>query len=314
MNTKNTSKDEKIKQIELKLDSENLKSRYILKKIFDLFNLKKALEIMRFNNKLQNKLNINITYYKEYSQTYSSIEIELKLIDNENGKFINISEQDYEYYHIYFDDSKEEIKRHYLKENEKVKKIKIIINYQVKSFKQLFASCKCISSIIFKRFSRNNITNMNNMFYKCSSLKELNLSNFNTDNVRDMSSMFSKCESLKELNLSNFNTTKVTDMSNMFSWCSSLKELNLSNFNTNNVTKMNHMFSGCSSLKELNLLNFNSNNLTDISYMFSWCSSLEELKFYDFNTNNLIYMNNIFDGCSDYLKKKIKEKIKNINF
>ena len=50
------------------------------------------------------------------------------------------------YYHIYFDKSKEEIKRNYLNENEKVKIINIRIDYQVKYFKELFLFfyCTCI--------------------------------------------------------------------------------------------------------------------------------------------------------------------------
>ena len=214
MNSEIISKNEKIIQIKSKLDSEYLKSKYILKKIFEHFNSKKALDIIRYNKYFQNKFNIDITYYQEYSQYYSSIIIELKLDDDKYGIFINRPEQDKKYYHFYFDNSKEEINRNYLKENEKVKNIKIIIDYQIKSFENLFANCKCISSIYFKQFSRNNITNMSYMFYKCSSLKELNLSNFNTNRVNSMSNMFSKCSSLKELNLSNFNTNKVIDMSN----------------------------------------------------------------------------------------------------
>ena len=72
-------------------------------------------------------------------------------------------------------------------------KNKIIIYYQVKSFKELFFDCKCSESINFKKFYRNNITNMRFMFYYCSSLKELNLNNFNTNKVRDMRYMFRRC-------------------------------------------------------------------------------------------------------------------------
>ena len=78
-------------------------------------------------------------------------------------------------------------------EEDKVTKIKIIIDYQVKSFKGLFSLCECIESINFKKFYRNNIDNMGDMFYGCSSLKELNLNNFNTNNVTDMRSMFYGC-------------------------------------------------------------------------------------------------------------------------
>ena len=109
---------------------------------------KKSLNIMKYNKKLQTRLNISINDYKEYSE----IEIELKLADSKYGKFINIPDEEKKYYHIYFDNANKEIKRNYLEENEKVKMIKIIIDYQVKSFKELFYKCNCIESIFFKKF------------------------------------------------------------------------------------------------------------------------------------------------------------------
>ena len=115
-------------------DFRNVNSNFILKKIFDIMNKKKSLLIVKYNKEIQNRLNIATKDYKEYCQ----IEIELKLVDNKYGKFINISEKDEECYHIYFNDSKEEIKRNYLKEKEKVNTIKIIIDYQVESLKKLF--------------------------------------------------------------------------------------------------------------------------------------------------------------------------------
>ena len=146
-----------------------------------------------------------------------------------------------------------EIKNKYeINKIDKVTKIKIIIDYQIKSFKELFSDCYCIESINFKKFYRNNITDMSYMFYGCSSLKELNLNNFNTNNV--------------------------TDMRNMFNGCSSLKELNLNNFNTNNVTNMSYMFYGCSSLKELNLNNFNTNNVTDMRWYVLWMFIIKRIK------------------------------------
>ena len=87
-------------------------------------------------------------------------------------KFINIDENDDLYYHIYFNDNNEEIKNKYeINEEDKVTKIKIIIDYQVKSFKDLFSYCCSIEFINFKKFYRNNITNMSYMFRGCSSLK-----------------------------------------------------------------------------------------------------------------------------------------------
>ena len=121
-------------------------------------------------------------------------------------------------------EAKEE-KRYELMGTEKVKKIKIVINHQVKSFKELFKYCGCINSIFFKQFYRINITDMSEMFYGCSLLNELNLSNFNTDKVTDMCRMFSRCSSLEELNLYNFNANNVKIISMLFYGCTSLKEL-----------------------------------------------------------------------------------------
>ena len=167
--------------------TDNINSKYILSKIYDNMTKKKKLEIVKYNKRIQNRLNLDVKDYKEYSE----IEIEIIPIKDKYGKFINIKENDKLYYHIYFNDNNEEIKNKYdIKEEDKVKKIKIIIDYQVKSFERLFCKCECIESINFKKFYRNNITDMSHMFYYCSSLKELNLNNFNTNNVTNMERMF----------------------------------------------------------------------------------------------------------------------------
>ena len=172
----------------------------------------KQLEIVKYNNKLKKRLNLSINDYIEYSQLYSSIELELKPADNQYGKFINIKEEELEYFHIYFDTSNEEQIRNYIKENEKVKIIKIKIDYQIQSFKNLFANCKCINFISFKKFNRINIADMTGMFENCSFLFKLNLSNFKTNNVTSMRNMFCDCRFLIELNLSSFTTSNVTSM------------------------------------------------------------------------------------------------------
>ena len=226
----------------------NVKSHYIILKFFEYLTERKYLETIRYNKSIQKRINININHYKAYSETKTSIELDIIPMKGKYGKFININEEDKKYFHIYFNDNKnEQIKSTSLNENDKISKINIFIDYQVESFNKLFDNCKCIESICFKKFYRNNVTDMRIMFYGCSSLKELNLSNFNTNNVIDMGHMFYGCSSLNELNLSNFKTNNVTNMNEMFYGCSSLKELNLSNFNTNNVTGMNKMFYDCNS-------------------------------------------------------------------
>ena len=244
----------------------NLKNDFFLEKIFNNLNKKKSLVIVKYNKNIKKRINININDYKEYSGKYSSIEIEIKPVSNKYGQFINIKKEDKNYYHIYFNNNKKEIKRNYIKEGEQIKIIKIIINYQIESLENLFYSCKYIESINFKKFFRNNMTNMSGMFYRCSSLKELNLNNFKTNNVVDMSMMFSECSSLKELNLNNFNTNNVTNISYMFYGCLFLKELNLNNFNINEGVDMYGMFIGCP--KELiTKIKTQYTNFTDEAFM-----------------------------------------------
>ena len=196
-----------------------------MQKVFNNLEIKKSLNIVKYNKNIKRRININIKDYKEYSEKFSSIEIEIKPINNKFIQFINIRDEDNIYYHIYFDNNKKEIKRKYINKNEDIKIIKIIIDYQVESFEKLFNDCDCIESINFKKFHRNNINDMNAMFRGCSSLKELNFTNFNTNNVSNMNDMFCRCSSLKELDLEYFNTNNVTYMGYMFYGCSIIKRI-----------------------------------------------------------------------------------------
>ena len=264
----------------------NIHSKYLLKQIFFKLQPKKLFEFIKYNKNIQKKLDIGINDYK----TFNKIELEIIPLCKEDiiNYFIKIPFDKKSYFHIYFNDEKNEIKRNYFtKDDNNIKKIKIIIDEEIKSFKELFYQCICINKINFIKFNRNDIIDMSFMFYGCSSLKELNLYYFSTINVNNMSYMFDGCSSLKELNLNKFDTRNVIDMSFMFAKCSLLKELNLNNFNTSNVTNMRFMFSKCSLLKELNLKNFNTNNEVNMYCMFS--------------------------GCSDELKMKIKNHINNIS-
>ena len=149
MNFENISNVSKMNQFQSKNIFEDLKSDYFLQKVCNYITRKKVLDIMKYNKRLQKRIKLNINDYIQFSQLYSSIIIELNLVENNYDKFINITEKEKEFFHIYFDNSNEEIKRYLINENEKVKMIKIIIDCQVKSFKKLFDNCKCISSIIF---------------------------------------------------------------------------------------------------------------------------------------------------------------------
>ena len=253
---------------------EQIKSKYILKQIFDSLQQNKIIQIIKYNKSLQNKLEISINDYIEYSQ------IEIEIIPTKNlvytyNHFINITnEKEEKYYHIYFNNDKKEIKKTYITDRNQVFKIKIIIDYNVKSFSELFKWCDCVEKINFIKFNRKDINDMSFMFFKCLSLKEINLTNFKTDNVTFMNAMFCACSSLKELDLSSFNTDKVINMGGMFYECSLLQKLNISNFNFNNSIDIKGIFYGCSSLRELNISNIKSLNIENLNIFISECPLL----------------------------------------
>ena len=162
------SKTETI-QIKSKNNLDKIKSKYILKQVFDNLSTRISLALVKYNKNIKKKLNICKNDYKKYCE----IKIEIKT--KWSGKFINfINDEDEKFFHIYFEKSKEETFRNYLTKEDKVKKITVIIDSQIKSFNKLFYNCKCIKSINFKKFKRDNITNMSYMFGGCSSLKEIN--------------------------------------------------------------------------------------------------------------------------------------------
>ena len=109
-----------------------IKSDYFLKKIFDILPKNKYLQIIKCNNKIKKRLKITINDYKEYSEIYSTIIIEMKIKrrNDEYDKFINFSNKDMEhYYHIIDNDSKKEIKIDNLMEYNNITNIKINIDY-----------------------------------------------------------------------------------------------------------------------------------------------------------------------------------------
>ena len=112
----------------------------------------KSLKIIKYNKKIQNRLNLNLRNYKEFSDIFTTIEIEIIPKKGIHGKFININENEKSYYHIYLNNNEEETKNMYdIYINDKIRKIRIIIDYQIKSFEFLFYDCKSIESIFFKK-------------------------------------------------------------------------------------------------------------------------------------------------------------------
>jgi len=76
----------------------NLKNDYFLIKLFDILLKKKSLDIIKYNKNIKDRINISINNYKEYSEIYSAIELEIKPINNKNGKFINFEKENEIYY------------------------------------------------------------------------------------------------------------------------------------------------------------------------------------------------------------------------
>ena len=238
------------KKEKVQLNSKNIlnkiNSKYILKTIFWNLSKKGSLNIIKYNKTFQKILEINEEDFKEYLEKFSPIEIEIIPALNEKGIFINIpNKKNKSHFHIFFNDSNDEIYNNCLEEDDKVFKIKIIIDHKVVSFNKLFENCKCIESINFKKFYRINIEDMRSMFWQCSSLKEVNMSKFITNNVINMSWMFYRCHSLKKIDMSNCNIDSLTKMVGIFWGCSSLEEVNLPRFKVDNEINMRCMFSEC---------------------------------------------------------------------
>ena len=224
----------------------NIRSKYILKQIFNCSSNNRKLHLINYSRYYQDKLDIGIEDYKNF---FLKIEIEIIPINiRDMNYFINIPENDRNFYHIYFNDNEGvEISRNYFTENENINKIKIYIDEGPHSFEELFTNCYCIQRINFIRFNRDDINNMRYMFYSCCSLTILNINHFNTANVTDFSHMFYGCTLLDNLNLNQFNFNNATDMSYLFAKCTALTNLINANFNNNNDDlNMKFMFNGCS--------------------------------------------------------------------
>ena len=109
-----SNEKEELNQFNSKNIFYELKSNYILQKIFNNLNKKKSLVIVKYNKYSQRRLNLNINDYKKcYELLYSSIEIEIIPFKERyrEYKIINYEDKDKLYYHIYFDNNTEEVKR-----------------------------------------------------------------------------------------------------------------------------------------------------------------------------------------------------------
>ena len=302
----------------------NIKSNYIFKKIIKEYLSKKSYFLLvKHNKKIQNKLGLKLDDYKEYHiRIFNTTEIELipisELKPDIKYYFIRIKENR-GYYHIYFDDQRDEIKRSYITNLDKVKKINIKLDMELKSLAGLFYDCQVLKGIKFTKFNRENFTNMNEMFYQCLYLDKLDIQKLKTSNITSMNWMFTRCESLKELNLLNFDTSNVKEMMCVFSGCIKLEKINF-NFNTSKVNNMRNMFFECKSLKEIDVSNFDTSNVKNFSEMFYRCISLDNLNLRNFTFKYTFKSyeydrkyGNMFGCCNNKLKENIRNQIVNFS-
>ncbi len=270
---------------------DNIKSGDILKLIFNILPKKITLKIAKYNKILQNKLNLSLNVYKEFSQ----IEIEIIPTTKDFGEFIKYPNELAQYYHIYFNDEKKEIKRNIITEENEVSKIIIKIDPQIEYFISLFEKCQVIETISFSKFCRRNIINMRYMFSSCPNLQMVNLFNCNTENVIDMRYMFQNCPYLQVVNFSNCNIEKVKNMNGMFEWCLSLKYVYFSNCKIKPDTNLSYMFYQCQSLIELDISGFDLENVESekIDKMFTGCSDkiIEQIRAQYLNISDSAFEN-----------------------
>ena len=303
----------------------NIKSKYILNIIIkDYIPKRKYYLLAQYNKNLQEKLELNLKDYKElHRRLFYSIELELipiKDLEPDIKYYFIRTFENKAYYHIYFNNDHLETKRNYIMKKDKVDKIKIKLDMEIKSLKKLFNDCSVIKEIKFIKFNRDDFTDMSEMFYGCKFLDKLDIRLLKTNNVIKMNWMFTLCESLSEIDIRNFNTNKVTDMMNLFSGCYRLKKIEF-NFNTENVISMRNMFFGCKSLRYIDISNFDTSNVKDFSEMFSECINLENLDITKFNLFNRyrnkkdrINIYGMFGGCNKVITEKLSNEFNKDDF
>ena len=164
----NNAKESSIKN-STNINLRRVKSKLILKIIFENLANHKKYKIIQYNKTIQNRLDLNLIDF--YLKNLSPIEIEIQPHKYKRVKFINIPNGNERYFRIYLDNYEDKEKYFfYLYENHGINKIKIIISYQIISFRKLFESCFYIQKIDFKKFNRTNIINMKDMIFGCSYL------------------------------------------------------------------------------------------------------------------------------------------------
>ena len=78
----------------------NLKSDYFVRKLFEYISKRKSLKTIKYNKNIKKRIGININDYKDYSEKYSSIELDIIVMKGKYDYFININEENKKYFHL----------------------------------------------------------------------------------------------------------------------------------------------------------------------------------------------------------------------
>ena len=108
MNPNHKTKTKKGKSNKNKANAnlDDVKSKFILKKIIAHLPEKKFMKIIKYNKHMRHRLNIDNTDYKKAYQ----VELEIIPLPNHFGKFISVIKGEESNYNIFFNDKKKEKK------------------------------------------------------------------------------------------------------------------------------------------------------------------------------------------------------------
>lgn len=278
----------------------NVKNSVIYRRIFSHIFIKRTLNLIRYNNRLQKILRKNINNLIDYYEYSVEMEIIPYYSYDGNNKFINNYSDNNAYINFVDEKEKYSVVKADTPIRNKIKKIKIILFRIDNTYKRLFYKCEGLYTITFtKPFEAPN--DMNRFFSGCKNLEYVDFGKIKTHNCLDMSYMFSECEKMKRLDLSSFDTSNVTSMHGMFLNCKDLINFNLETFDTRNVEDMSIMFMGCNSMKWFAIGNFQTGKLQTMEKMFAYCGDLEYIDLSNVIITKDINISDIFYRC-----KKLK--------
>ena len=249
-----------------------------------------------------------ITFLHLIRETFSSILIDIKLIDQGNpGKIINDSYITNLNYIVSIDNNS-------YNEANFTNLINPVGQNIIIEWSDSFPSCcegmfdvegkKIIKEIDLIDFSMpiNNIISSKNMFLNQNFLEKINISNLETRNVVDMSGMFENCSSLEEVDFSNHDFSNVKNVENMFSHAKNLKTLIFPNVSIDDLN-MDNMLGNCINLESIDLSNLEIRESIQLNNLFNNDISLIDIKMPKINVQHPLNFDYFFDSLNNSLKE-----------